>query len=385
MFDMWRPFVTIVAMMITTGVAQHVGIFDYLSGCLEHRVRRRVESGEAPVGVGRLFTAVFVMSALTAAVLNNDAAILLLTPLIVDLARRLYPRRPDVVTAFAFAVFAAAGVAPLMISNPMNLIMATHSNIGFNEYAVHMIPISVLGWMLTMPAMRVVFRRDLAGAQLSVAGSSQATASPRLSNDGRAVFLLLLATLGAYPVVASLGGAVWPVAAASAVAAVAIAVFLRGMRLRDVAGTASWEILLFLYCVLVIVFGLQNVGLVDRIAQLYQGAHDTIAHQIAVVGATSAVGSAFLNNHPMAMLNQLAIQTLPGNARHFVFAALIGGDLGPRLLPMGSLAGLLWIELLRRKGITIRLQQFIAVGIAVTVPVWVLSLAMLYMEMKLGM
>ena len=55
----------------------------------------------------------------------------------------------------------------------------------------------------------------------------------------------------------------------------------------------------------------------------------------------SAIGSAVLNNHPMSHLNMMALKdAAPGDARA-VFVALVGGDLGPRLLPTGSLAGLL--------------------------------------------
>jgi Na+/H+ antiporter NhaD/arsenite permease-like protein len=50
-----------------------------------------------------------------------------------------------------------------------------------------------------------------------------------------------------------------------------------------------------------------------------------------VIGISSALGSALLNNHPMAILNALAIRNLPDGTQHLVLAALIGGDLGPRL------------------------------------------------------
>ena len=44
--------------------------------------------------------------AVTSALFNNDAGVLLLTPIIVPVIRRLYPIRKDVLTApFAFAVF----------------------------------------------------------------------------------------------------------------------------------------------------------------------------------------------------------------------------------------------------------------------------------------
>ncbi len=94
------------------------------------------------------------------------------------------------------------------------------------------------------------------------------------------------------------------------------------------------------------------------------------------VGVTSAVGSALLNIHPMSYLNMLALES-SGGGDAGVFAALIGGDLGPRLLPMGSLAGLLWLEMLRRQGVRISLRQFAFNGALVTVPTIAASLAIL--------
>jgi arsenical pump membrane protein len=60
-----------------------------------------------------------------------------------------------------------------------------------------------------------------------------------------------------------------------------------------------------------------------------------------------------------------------------LLAALIGGDIGPRLLPIGSLAGLLWMDLLRRQGVEINLGKFVRIGTLVLLPTLALSLAML--------
>jgi arsenical pump membrane protein len=51
-----------------------------------------------------------------------------------------------------------------------------------------------------------------------------------------------------------------------------------------------------------------------------------------------------------------------------VLAALVGGDLGPRLFPMGSLAGLLWLEMLRRAGVQVSVRRFVLVGVVATLP-----------------
>jgi arsenical pump membrane protein len=114
---------------------------------------------------------------------------------------------------------------------------------------------------------------------------------------------------------------------------------------------------------------LRNVGLVDVVAQWYGNAG------VAVIGLTSAVGSALLNNHPMALINMLALE---GRRDVLPFlAALIGGDLGPRLLPTGSLAGLLWLESCRHLGVAIPVVTFMRVGLLLTAPALLVSLLLL--------
>ena len=61
-----------------------------------------------------------------------------------------------------------------------------------------------------------------------------------------------------------------------------------------------------------------------------------------------------------------------------LLSALVGGDIGPRLLPIGSLAGLLWIDLLRRSGIQVGVGRFLRLGTVVLIPTLALSLFMLW-------
>jgi arsenical pump membrane protein len=347
--------------MLTTSVAQRLGVLNYFAGLIEPRPGQPV---------GRLFGSVFAFSAVTSAALNNDAAVLLLTPLIVHLIRRCCPDRSDLVVPFAFAVFSAAGVAPLVISNPMNLIVADYAGIGFNEYAARMIPIAIAGWVTTYVVLRVIFRRHLD----PVKAGAESTPAPGLSRPGKQFLGLLVVTLGCYPALSYAGGPVWAVAVASAGLGVWLCGRYRIASLGRIVATVPWEILIFLFCVFVIVLGLRNVGLVGRITDLYSCT--TEGTRIALVGISSALGSAILNNHPMAILNALAIRNLEGT-HQLVLAALVGGDLGPRLLPMGSLAGLLWLDSLRRHGVHVSLSRFVLVGLAVTVPTLGLSLIIL--------
>jgi arsenical pump membrane protein len=367
---LWRPFLAITSIMLSTNVAQRLGILDYAARWIEPR------PGQPVI---RVFRSVFLFSAIIAAVLNNDAAILLLTPLIVGVIRRCYPRQPELVVPFAFAVFSAAGVAPLVISNPINLIVSEYAGIGFNEYAARMIPIAVAGSVTSYLILRTVFRRQLHAVPGWETRSTSKPSLPILSQPGKIYLATMVAALGCYPALSYAGAPVWAVAAGSATFGVWLCRHYGIASAGQSAAPVPWEILIFLYCIFIIALGLRNVGLVDRITEFYS-VNDSEA-QVLVIGIASAVGSALLNNHPMAILNSLAILNLPHATHEHLMAALIGGDLGPRLLPIGSLAGLLWLNSLKMLGVYIRPSQFVLVGLPVTVPALSVSLIILLLGM----
>jgi arsenical pump membrane protein len=187
------------------------------------------------------------------------------------------------------------------------------------------------------------------------------------------MLVLVVGVTATYPVVAMFdGGAIWAVAAAGA--AVALALTSHARRVRPTAVLrrgVSWDVLIFLPAVFVLSMGLRNVGLVDALAFWYRDAG------IAAIGVTAALGSAVLNNHPMALINMLALDGRPDAAVTPFLAVLVGGDLGPRLLPTGSLAGLLWLESCRRCGVHVAARDFIRVGVVLTAPTLLVSLALL--------
>jgi arsenical pump membrane protein len=180
----------------------------------------------------------------------------------------------------------------------------------------------------------------------------------------------LAAVVLAYPIVSWFGGPVWIVATGGALLLLSIGAASGHRPTTIVRHEVHFDTLLFLFAALVLSVGLRHVGVVDRLAPLYDGACTT------KIGVVSALGSAVLNNHPMSHLNMFALNQV-GAGHMSVLAALVGGDLGPRLFPMGSLAGLLWLEMLRRAGVEISARRFIYVGVAATIPTLIVCLALL--------
>ncbi len=360
----WRPLLALTCIMVMTGVVKEVGAFD--------RLALRIESRARSTSVTTAFTLVFIASIITPSLLNNDAAILLLTPLVVALTRRLYPNRPGLVEAFAFVVFLAPGVAPFVISNPMNMIVAEFAHVSFNAYALVMVPISLAGALLTYVVLRIHFKPLLASVAATPAPVEIVPAHPA----ERPAVILLLAVFFAYPIMAAVGGPIWIVTVSGALGCLAIARVYSVASTRKVLGHVSPDILVFLWGVFLVVVGLRHVGVVDRLSALYSAAPAGSLRQLGTVGTIAALGSALVDNHPMSILNMMAIGDHGGSRP--LLAALVGGDIGPRLLPIGSLAGLLWMDLLRRSGVEISIGKFIRLGTLVLLPTLTLSLLMLW-------
>lgn len=122
---------------------------------------------------------------------------------------------------------------------------------------------------------------------------------------------------------------------------------------REVLRHAPWDVVLFSLGMYLVVYGLRAGGWTHQYAGLIQSAQ---AHGEAAgvfsVGLSVAALSAFMNNLPAGLFATLGLQDAHLSAAAqttLSLAAVTGSDIGPKLTPIGSLATLLWLTMLRAR------------------------------------
>ena len=375
---LWRPVLTIVSLMIITIVASRAGLFRILAWHLATGAQGNSRS---------LFARLFFAGAMTGTLFTNDAAVLIFTPLVYQLVEEI--REPTWSDAnrvpFYFAVLYMANlVGALTISNPINIIVADWFDIGFVEYAFWMVAPALVSMIVTYFGLVVFFRRSIPATY-----RVPASIEPNPQERGlRAMTAgVLIATLIGFFSEPWSGVPTAFVAATGALVLLVLHHFFGAKRIGSVIAEVGWDAMIFVVGIFIVANGLRAVGLTDTIGAVLLAATE-VGQQAGnfAAGLIAAVSSAVINNHPTAGIMALVIGDLPVDTitrRGMAFAALIGGDLGPKMLPIGSLAALLWFRILRSRGVEISYWQYVKLGVPVTLVAAVASLGVLALEYAL--
>jgi arsenical pump membrane protein len=333
----------------------------------------------------RLLPLVVLLGAAIAAVFANDGAALLLTPIVAAILLRL-----DFSPAATLAVVIATGFVadttslPLIISNLVNIVSANFFSIPFDRYAAVMLPVDLVALVATLAVLWVAYR-GVMPRRYALDRLDRPASAIRDMRVFRAAPPLLALLLVAYLGLAQLGVPVSAVTGGGALALLAVAgrwfqggrgsVVAVGRVLRE----APWQIVVFSLGMYLVVYGLRNAGLTGELAAglAWLAGRGPWAATIGT-GFAAALLSSVMNNMPAVLIGALSIAqahgVAPATRELMIYANVIGCDLGPKFTPIGSLATLLWLHVLARKGIVIGWGQYMRIGLLITPPVLLLAL-----------
>ncbi|TDF95031.1 arsenic transporter [Paenibacillus piri] len=375
--------ITIMATIVMAIVLESFGFFHWAA---EKLLEKASGSGI------RLFWYTNLFCFLMTLFVNNDGSILITTPILLMVLRNLrLKNKQKIAYLLSGALIATASSAPIGVSNIVNLIALKIVNMDlYMHTAMMFVPASLGLGLLTLLLFAMFYRilpRNLPtpkikiGSYPLVAGRHplQDNISP-IPNEKRAAIMRNI-LIFVFCVRLSLFAASYihfPVP----LMAVIGSIFLLGWRWfylkispADMLSKTPWYILVFAFSMYVIIYGLHNIGLTRLLIYIFEPVvSGSLLHASMVMGFLLSILSNIFNNHPALMVGTLTLTNMgldPLTLKISYLASVIGSDIGSLLLPIGTLATLMWMHILKKGRVMISWGEYLKVT-SVVIPITLL-------------
>ncbi|RBQ27258.1 arsenic transporter [Arcobacter sp. CECT 9188] len=355
----WDATLTFIGIIILSLVLDEVGFFEWAALKIA-----KFSSGSAL----KMFIYSILLGAFVSAFFANDGAALILTPILLAKMQILQLRMKTIVAFLLAGGFISDSASlPFVFSNLTNIVTANYFKIGFVDYFSNMIVPFIVSIITSILILWLVLRKDIPKIV-----DIRLLKEPKSAIKNIKLFyfswFFLAILLFAYILSDSYNLPISLFAFGGALIFLIIASLTNNIKAKAIIKDAPWQIVWFSIGLYIVVYGLKNAGLTDELAKIL----DYLVFKgdlISVIGTgfLSAFLSAFMNNLPTIMIMDIALKDIGNNS--MIYANIIGCNIGPKMTPFGSLATLLWLYVLSKKGVKISFLQYSKFGFLVTIPV----------------
>jgi len=339
----------LLGMMIVVANLRLSGFFRLVAGWI-------VATASRPLA---LLGAVTLAAGLFSAFLLNDAICLVMTPLVIEIVRRL--GRDPVPYLLAVAMAANIGSAATITGNPQNILIGSFSQIPYGVFAAHLAPVAAAGLVLTVLLVAATHRAEFRGGARLAARPAPTHLHRPLAIKSVLVVLLMMAAFfaGAPPAeVALVAGAF---------------MLLTRVATRRIYREVDWPLLLMFAGLFVVVAGFEAAAI--RPAALSALTAEGLGRPWAL-GAMTAALSNLVSNVPAVLVLRPFIDHM-AEPRHAWLVVAMAATFAGNLTVLGSVANLIVVQLARAHGVEIGFWRHFRVGAPLTLLTLALGLWLL--------
>ncbi len=378
--------ITIIATIVMAIVLESFGFFHWVAEKLAAKAR----------GSGiRLFWYVNLLCFLMTLFFNNDGSILITTPILVMLLNNMgLKNHQKIPYLLSGGLIATASSAPIGVSNIVNLIALKIVHMDLYMHTAMMFVPATLGLLFLAGLLFLRFYKALprtvpvkisgltAPAYHPLKTKSSLSLDKERSRFMRNILLFVFAVRISLFVASFVGIPVSVMAVFGSLVLLGWRWFHLKIPPTDMLKKTPWYILVFAFSMYVIIYGLHNIGLtawlIDFMHPMVSG---SLLHASVMMGTLLTILSNLFNNHPALMIGTLTLTNMhlnPLTLKISYLASVIGSDMGALLLPMGTLATLMWMHIIRRGKVKITWWQYVKITLVVIPPATLFTLVVLY-------
>lgn len=416
--------ITILATIVMANVLESFGFFTWAA--------EKVASYARGSGI-RLFWLVNLFCFLMTLLFNNDGSILITTPILLLLLKKLGLKpHQQIPYLMSGALIATASSAPIGVSNIVNLISLQIVGMDLYQFTEMMFIPATIGLGLLLFLLFLVFKKELPRhlpteeeraqellkkppvplrqhplrhGRKQVATHQNATEAPTdpttntTTNTAqtapkvyktrfiRNILIFVLAVRISLFVASYFG---LPISLAAVLGSIVLLAW-RWWHLKispaDMIKKTPWHILVFAYGMYIIIYGMNNIGFTSwLITEIQPIVTSSLLHASFTMGTLVTLMSDLFCNHPALMIGTLTLTQMsldPMTLKIAYLANVVGSDIGSLLLPIGTLATLIWMHFLKKAHVKLSWKKYMKITFLVIPPTVLFTLLLLYYWVRL--
>lgn len=356
----WNVIFLLLGMMLIVSVLKRTGLFEFVAIWAAKRARGRPY---------RLMVLLILATAFLSAWFDNVTTVLLIVPVTIAVCRDLGV--PVVPYLIAEVMACNIGGAATLIGDPPNIMIGSRAGLSFNDFLLHMAPISVL-----LIAVLVVMCRWMFRSAFTYDPKRAATVMAMRERDALTDVRTLVVSGVVVAIVMTgfvLHTALHLEPAVVAIAGGLVLLVASRMNTSEVVADVEWETLAFFTGLFVMVGAMVRTGVITDIGEAAARATEgqLFGASMALLFG-SAVPSAVIDNIPfVASVSPIVSEIVASSggmeeASVLWWSFALGADLGGNATIIASSANVVVVGIADRSGHHISFWQFSRYGLVVT-------------------